>query len=311
MSAEDSAATCDWSGDCYASDTVDARTPSPTSPTISPASPAASENSSNSAIQDDARLVDRELAPEQRVSIYVLVFEEMLQIVMERESYLFNHEEAELLRRFSEMSCKYQLSGPEDSNLRRITIYVDAARYLFVRLFSRKNGWFRTKKLAYFDEIGDMQKTVDELCRTSIGKGSLEESQGRLDVDIVKRADGVTAGLIPTTSVTSAGIALVEEIQIIGDRDTGAASRTMEITDPLVNRPLNEMKKDMHEFGLSRFAINEGILAERADVNELLSLLSLDELKVAIVLSDSLSLTESANKRHWQRILKSVARQHA
>ena len=64
---------------------------------------------------------------------------------------------------------------------------------------------------------------------------------------------------------------------------SGASANTsieIEPVDPLVNRTVDEIEKDKQDFGLSRFAINEKILAERADVDELLSMLSLDELKV-------------------------------
>lgn len=62
--------------------------------------------------------------------------------------------------------------------------------------------------------------------------------------------------------------------------------------DPLVNRTVGEIAKDKHDFGLSRFAISEKILADRADVDELLSMLSLDELKVRRPLSRQQAHTE-------------------
>ena len=172
----------------------------------------------------------------------------------------------------------------------------DEARYLFVRLFSRKNGWFRVAKLAYCDEIANMQRTVEELClapgqslplpedyRDTPTPMPVEAGPSRLtsqapseyilidddddnegaegQSDEIKRDDGNHA---LAEASTSANVSLIAEEPI----------------DPLVNRTLEAIEKDKQDFGLSRFAINEKILAERADVDELLSMLSLDELKV-------------------------------
>jgi len=68
--------------------------------------------------------------------------------------------------------------------------------------------------------------------------------------------------------------------------------------DPLVNRPVKEVIKEEKEFGLSRFAINERILARRSDIDELLSLLSLDELKVRTVVL----LSASSDTNHACRL---------
>lgn len=67
-----------------------------------------STHSNNSSISsDDERLLDKVItAPKQRVSIYVQVFEEMMQTVLEHESHLFNQNELEMLERFQKMSCK-------------------------------------------------------------------------------------------------------------------------------------------------------------------------------------------------------------
>lgn len=51
------------------------------------------------------REIDAKLPPKQRVSIYVQVFEEMIQTVLEHESFLFNDEEKDLIARFAEMTC--------------------------------------------------------------------------------------------------------------------------------------------------------------------------------------------------------------
>ena len=73
------------------------------------ASPSPAPSSTGDSIfstSDEEALVDRVVPPEQRVSIYVQVFQEMMETVLEHESFLFNEEEIDLMRRFSEMSCR-------------------------------------------------------------------------------------------------------------------------------------------------------------------------------------------------------------
>lgn len=71
-----------------------------------------SESSTSSSLSsDDEKLLNKTVAPKERVSIYVQVFEEMLNTVLEYESDLFNAEELEMLARFKTMSCKYSLSN--------------------------------------------------------------------------------------------------------------------------------------------------------------------------------------------------------
>jgi len=86
-------------------------TPPPTSPEsdelAGPASPSASSEASTSTLnsEDDEKLLDAKVPAGQRISIYVQVFEEMLETVLERESYLFDDEEKDMLARFGTMSC--------------------------------------------------------------------------------------------------------------------------------------------------------------------------------------------------------------
>lgn len=153
-----------------------------------------------------------------------------------------------------------------------------------MRLFSRKNGWFRIAKLAYFDEIGDMQKTVDELCRPLLDCQTALEVSREQEQDVETQKLSLKAGL-SIINIPSSPLVDQESTIYIHDEedDEGLAYNTTTPIDPLSNRRIDEINKEMHEFGLSRFAINENILAERADVNELLSLLSLDELKVCFL----------------------------
>lgn len=63
-------------------------------------------STSSSLSSDDEKLLNKTVAPKERVSIYVQVFEEMLNTVLEYESHLFNEDELEMLARFKTMSCE-------------------------------------------------------------------------------------------------------------------------------------------------------------------------------------------------------------
>lgn len=148
-----------------------------------------------------------------------------------------------------------------------------------MRLFSRKNGWFRLAKLGYHDEIANMKRTVDELCGLAKINDQVQE-----DAHLKEEDEGMQAGpstiVIPSSPVLSeSGIVVIVSDTEDEIEDRKGKKRAKDI-DPLSNRSLAEIKQDQQSFGLSRFAITEEILASRADIDELLTMLSLDELKV-------------------------------
>jgi Fanconi-associated nuclease 1 len=176
---------------------------------------------------------------------------------------------------------------------------VDPARYLFVRLFARKNGWFRVARLGYHDELVDVQAAVNEICNT-IGPGeekpvsAVEDPHTQICVagpsGTSAQAQQETYSLLDESIVITIDSDEEEACIIKKERAKDVSSKLDKsvdkgkgrvAVDPMSNRPLKEVKKEQKDFGLTRFAINEQILAERNDVDELLSLLSLDELKVS------------------------------
>lgn len=225
----------------------------------------------------------------------------------------------------------------------------DPARYLFVRLFSRKNGWFRVARLGYHDELVDVQAAVDEICNTTATiscaqaeastsstnlaekNQSPDEVMGNSDngngPDVIDDRDAsggqsssrnaaataATAAPDPSRLLgkhrSSSSIICIEsddealKTPLAGTNGSSGSNRliqssnttksiknrsktkddnikTGKLSDPLSNRSIAEIKKDTEDFGLTRFAINEQTLARKNDIDELLSLLSLDELKV-------------------------------
>jgi len=103
--------------------------------------------------------------------------------------------------------------------------------------------------------------------------------------DIADEDEKMQAGpstiVIPSSPVFSdSGIVVIASDTEDEAEDRKGKKRAKDI-DPLSNRFIQEIKQDEHSFGLSRFAISEEILAGRADIDELLSMLSLDELKAS------------------------------
>ncbi|KAA1095161.1 hypothetical protein PGT21_036231 [Puccinia graminis f. sp. tritici] len=84
---------------------------------------------------------------EQRVSLYVNCFEEMLNIVLRHEDFLFLPSELRILNSWQAL--------PRSS------------KYLFVRLFMRKHeNWFRLDKLSSYEaDVGDLGQTCGSLCK--------------------------------------------------------------------------------------------------------------------------------------------------
>lgn len=178
-----------------------------------------------------------------------------------------------------------------------IILIVDPARYLFVRLFSRKNGWFRVSRIGYHDELVDVQAAVDEICETRAIDAKIEDPCQTNDTSVAPEAgpSGTTGSYHPVNDsqekIEDSGIIMIDS-DLDEDEDSSKyqklkskkASKTSRgrLVDPLSNRSVKEVKKELQDFGLSRFAINERILAERNDLDELLGLLSLDELKVSM-----------------------------
>lgn len=171
---------------------------------------------------------------------------------------------------------------------------VDPARYLFVRLFSRKNGWFRVAKLGYHDELVDVQAAVDEICNTVAPPA--HPSRGTDIERTVPEAgpSGTSSEAAPLNTVTAKSVI---KSNGISKKDPNAKANSQSkllkgkmkatsvdvenVKDPLSKRPIKEVKQEIRDFGLTRFAVNEYILRERNDTDELLDMLSLDELKVS------------------------------
>lgn len=146
-----------------------------------------------------------------------------------------------------------------------------------MRLFARKNGWFRVSKLKYADELGNVQNAVDELSTFVLSTPSAGISEGQSDSSFTLEEShyanaeaGPSVLTIPSSPVRPGYITIDDTDEELAKDDA---------IDPLTNRRCNEVIKDYQDFGLSRFAINEKILAERSNIDDLLALLSLDELK--------------------------------
>ncbi|EGG09831.1 uncharacterized protein MELLADRAFT_103952 [Melampsora larici-populina 98AG31] len=84
---------------------------------------------------------------DEKISIYVECFQSMLETVLEREHYLFDHHESNLLNSWNTLTY--------------------SAKYLFVRLFMRKHDkWFRIDKLKNYElEIDNVHEACLQLAQ--------------------------------------------------------------------------------------------------------------------------------------------------
>ncbi|BFZ62220.1 hypothetical protein YB2330_003305 [Saitoella coloradoensis] len=110
---------------------------------------------------------------EEKPSMYVQAFETILDTVLENELHLFSEEEMRLFAIYK--SLRYE------------------ARYLFVRLFTRKAGWFRINKLQYGNDVVDMDEACALLWSSEVGLAQsgeliveLEEALSLLSLDELK-----------------------------------------------------------------------------------------------------------------------------
>ena len=103
-----------------------------------------------------------------RSSIYVDAFNLALETVLEEEAHLFNEAEMALFNEWQSLD--------------------HASQYLYVRLFLRKTSkWFRVKDLQYYQDIGDVESTVEKLqIERQLPKieTELQENAGELDPPI-------------------------------------------------------------------------------------------------------------------------------
>jgi Fanconi-associated nuclease 1 len=121
----------------------------------------------------------------------------------------------------------------------------DPARYLFVRLFIRKNGYFRHCNISYERDIPDLKAACAELC-------SFRSFDDRRDCT----PDGKEIIVIEDSPVLS--------------QDGFASTSALKVEDA------PHVKQDT----LGRFALDESHIKARSDVDELCGMLTLDELKV-------------------------------
>ncbi|KAI6127692.1 VRR-NUC domain-containing protein, partial [Pisolithus croceorrhizus] len=94
----------------------------------------------------------------QHISIYVQVFEEMLDTVLQHEAHLFDDKEILFFDRFTNLSYN--------------------ARFLMVRLLLRKLAWHRIDSLKYQRELGGHEAVVaavDEICRNRRTAGATQD----------------------------------------------------------------------------------------------------------------------------------------
>ena len=133
---------------------------------------------------------------------------------------------------------------------------IDPARYLFVRLFIRKNGYFRLENIGYEIDIPDKEAACKELCSFKPFIGSLAQSDRE------------------TTPVNN--VIIIEDNSPLRSRSTQASTSALQIED---FPHTDDTQEDIDTVTLGQFAEDGTSLRERSDVDELCSMVTLEELK--------------------------------
>ncbi|BGO89330.1 hypothetical protein JCM10020v2_000956 [Rhodotorula toruloides] len=234
------------------------------------------------------------LKAEQRVSFYVQAVDEMVDAVLENESFLFSEDEVAALRRFREM--QYQ------------------SRYLFSRLLLRKSVWIRHSSLlnsaSYTNDISDLPAACAELCQTVAGpspNSKEEESKPVLgvakeEVEVKKEENGVidltlsdtddekpTAPFAPSPTPTRSAKAKGKGKAVITPAPT-VLPRTLVPPDSPDDLP-----------DLSHFALDVAALTDEKP-ETILGLLSMEEL-VGLGKKMKVSVKGGATRGEWTKAL--------
>ncbi|KAK4048785.1 hypothetical protein OIV83_004551 [Microbotryomycetes sp. JL201] len=200
----------------------------------------------------DAQLDDK-LSPERRVSYYVQAVDELIDQVLANESFLF--------------------SGNELHALNRLKHGDYSSRYLFVKLYLRKDAWIRQSNIGYETDVKDVALTCQDLCREIVFTPPAQD-----DTDAKPHAPG---------SIKKEEKDSVEKnsnfIDLTGDDDDedldepqvkDAAPKTR-LTRSIMTVDADD---DDGEGDLTRLALDKEFLLQEEDPETVLNLLTIDEL---------------------------------
>jgi Fanconi-associated nuclease 1 len=191
---------------------------------------------------------------EARVSFYVQSIDEMLERVLDQESFLFTSVERTALERFQSMGCECMPCNIMD----RTDSAADEARYLFMRLYLRKHTWIRGDTIGYESDISDVDATCDALCEKVVWG---EEEEEVREKGQVKKAEEIDLTASQDTVIDLTVSDDEEEMDLVDNTQPAAG----------------EMTAAEERAELSRIAFDEDVLAE-SPAEDILAILKLDEL---------------------------------
>lgn len=219
---------------------------------------------SSSTLQDISLSLDA--APtEERISFYVQAFEEMLSI-LQNEAFLFDENEQWALARF--VSLDYQ------------------SKYLFIRLFLRKNGFVRLGLIEYKEDIKDLRAACEALWETKDGlrtvEGGIEVKQGENVKENIKGKGKEKQPVVEMIDLTMSDDDDDEDLVIIEDIPIKQAEVALDIALAVDA----EVKRDYSHFAYGNDALDS------LDSQEMLELLYGTEL---IALGKKMKVTTKGN----------------
>lgn len=167
---------------------------------------------------------------------YVQVWDEMLDTVLARESYLFADRELAAIERFRQMSYP--------------------ARYLFIRLFVRRRGYFRVNSLTrYARDVPDVKAACAELCSFDSFDSEIHNRKERESTPPSRAVIVLDGSPVQQPTASTSAVTL----------DSNATPNA----DP----------ECVYDRALGKFAQDEATLVHRSDLDELAGMVTMDELK--------------------------------
>lgn len=193
---------------------------------------------------------------------YVHVWDEMLETVLSRESYLFTPNELATVDRFQSLSYP--------------------ARYLFIRLFVRRRGFFRLSTLTrYGRDVPDVSDAARELCAFTTFSAQRQQQRQREVTPPppcpTRRKHVIVIDGSPETPPAAA---------VQCKRRSDPSQQQQQQEEPHLQSiastsavTLDDLAEAHHQDALGAFAQDGRDLFARADLQELAAMVSMDELK--------------------------------
>ncbi|KAM0792071.1 hypothetical protein ACM66B_004775 [Microbotryomycetes sp. NB124-2] len=224
---------------------------SPSTPNHSPRQTSHSPSLSPPAPSVTDEQLDQTLSPERRVSFYVQAVDELIDQVLSHESFLFSQKELHALNRLKHGDY--------------------SSRYLFVRLYLRKDVWIRQSNIGYETDVEDVTQTCQDLCREIVFTPPADEEPVDQNNKVEVKQENKTAFEQDPNFIDLTG----DDDEDEEDFKPPVASSSHAKTKKSL---MDDTDDDEGEGDLTRLALDKDFLLQEEDPETVLNLLTIDEL---------------------------------